>query len=85
MNTIWIAVGAPTLSVWCSAPFAIPADSRLKMIRLLKNRMRFCRRVSGQCGYPGCRPYAEAVGLRGEKINRCMPGGEAVMLKWQSC
>ncbi|CDK96006.1 Electron transport complex protein RnfB [Klebsiella pneumoniae IS33] len=35
----------------------------------------------GQCGYPGCRPYAEAVGVQGEKINRCAPGGEAVMLK----
>ncbi len=30
---------------------------------------------------PGCRPYAEAVGVQGEKINRCAPGGEAVMLK----
>ncbi|WP_058909935.1 electron transport complex subunit RsxB [Entomohabitans teleogrylli] len=35
----------------------------------------------GQCGYPGCRPYAEAVGNNGESINRCAPGGEAVMLK----
>ena len=35
----------------------------------------------GQCGYPGCRPYAEAIGGQGEKINRCAPGGEAVMLK----
>lgn len=30
---------------------------------------------------PWCRPYAEAVGVQGEKINRCAPGGEAVMLK----
>ncbi|NDJ57377.1 electron transport complex subunit RsxB [Enterobacteriaceae bacterium 4M9] len=35
----------------------------------------------GQCGYPGCRPYAEAVGNNGERINRCAPGGEAVMNK----
>jgi electron transport complex protein RnfB len=35
----------------------------------------------GQCGYPGCRPYAEAVGNNGENINRCAPGGEAVMNK----
>ncbi|TCV99767.1 electron transport complex subunit RsxB [Biostraticola tofi] len=34
-----------------------------------------------QCGYPGCRPYAEAVALSGEKINKCAPGGEQVMLK----
>ena len=30
----------------------------------------------GQCGYPGCRPYAEAI-AGGEAINRCPPGGEA--------
>jgi electron transport complex protein RnfB len=29
----------------------------------------------GQCGFPGCRPYAEAI-VRGEAtINRCAPGG----------
>lgn len=33
-----------------------------------------------QCGYPGCRPYAEAV-ANGDNINKCVPGGEAVMLK----
>lgn len=27
----------------------------------------------GQCGYPGCRPYAEAV-ANGEMINKCAPG-----------
>lgn len=30
---------------------------------------------------PQVSPYAEAVGVQGEKINRCAPGGEAVMLK----
>lgn len=28
----------------------------------------------GQCGYPGCRPYAEAIAT-GVAINRCPPGG----------
>ncbi len=31
----------------------------------------------GQCGYPGCRPYAEAIAGAGEAINKCPPGGEA--------
>lgn len=31
----------------------------------------------GQCGYPGCRPYAEAIAESGEAINKCPPGGEA--------
>lgn len=32
----------------------------------------------GQCGFPGCRPYAEAIS-NGEAINRCPPGGETVI------
>lgn len=29
----------------------------------------------GQCGHPGCRPYAEGIAA-GEDINKCPPGGE---------
>ncbi|TVP56537.1 MAG: electron transport complex subunit RsxB [Halomonadaceae bacterium] len=29
----------------------------------------------GQCGHPGCRPYAQAI-VDGEAINKCPPGGE---------
>ena len=32
-----------------------------------------------QCGYAGCRPYAEAIVDRGEAVNLCPPGGEATM------
>jgi electron transport complex protein RnfB len=32
----------------------------------------------GQCGHPGCKPYAEAI-ANGEAINRCPPGGEATI------
>ncbi|MCL1045100.1 electron transport complex subunit RsxB [Shewanella sp. 1_MG-2023] len=34
----------------------------------------------GQCGYPGCRPYAEAI-ANGDNINKCPPGGTATMEK----
>ncbi|ANO32434.1 electron transport complex subunit RsxB [Vibrio breoganii] len=34
----------------------------------------------GQCGYPGCRPYAEAI-ANGDAINKCPPGGEATIQK----
>ncbi|MGL5340454.1 MAG: electron transport complex subunit RsxB [Aeromonas veronii] len=34
----------------------------------------------GQCGYPGCKPYAEAL-ANGDQINKCVPGGEATMRK----
>jgi Na+-translocating ferredoxin:NAD+ oxidoreductase subunit B len=29
-----------------------------------------------QCGYPGCRPYAEAIAAGTAPINRCPPGGQ---------
>jgi len=29
-----------------------------------------------QCGYPGCRPYAEAVATGRAGINQCAPGGD---------
>lgn len=29
----------------------------------------------GQCGYPGCKPYAEAIAKGKADINRCQPGG----------
>ncbi len=31
----------------------------------------------GQCSYPGCRPYAEAIAHGEAEINQCPPGGEA--------
>ena len=32
-----------------------------------------------QCGYPGCRPYAQAIASGEAEINQCPPGGEAVI------
>lgn len=34
----------------------------------------------GQCGYPGCRPYAEAVASGEADINQCVPGGETTVV-----
>lgn len=33
----------------------------------------------GQCGYPGCRPYAEAI-ANGDVINKCPPGGDSTVV-----
>ena len=30
----------------------------------------------GQCGYPGCKPYAEAIAKEEAAINLCPPGGD---------
>lgn len=34
----------------------------------------------GQCGYPGCKPYAEAV-ANGDEITKCIPGGQPVIVQ----
>lgn len=31
----------------------------------------------GQCGFPGCKPYATAIASGEADINQCPPGGEA--------
>jgi electron transport complex protein RnfB len=33
----------------------------------------------GQCGFAGCRPYAEAIAASEADINLCPPGGEATI------
>jgi len=32
-----------------------------------------------QCGYPGCRPYAQAIAAGDADINQCPPGGTAAI------
>lgn len=33
----------------------------------------------GRCGFPGCRPYAEALAAGNTELNRCPPGGVATI------
>ncbi|MDP8052230.1 electron transport complex subunit RsxB [Pasteurella atlantica] len=33
-----------------------------------------------QCGYPGCKPYAEAI-ANGDDITKCIPGGPPLVIK----
>ncbi|MDY4281694.1 MAG: electron transport complex subunit RsxB [[Pasteurella] mairii] len=34
----------------------------------------------GQCGYPGCKPYAAAI-ANGDVITKCVPGGQPLVVK----
>ncbi|ARU64718.1 electron transport complex subunit RsxB [Histophilus somni] len=33
-----------------------------------------------QCGYPGCKPYAQAI-ANGDEITKCVPGGQPLVIK----
>lgn len=35
----------------------------------------------GQCGFPGCRPYADALAKGETEVNLCIPGGNEVMIQ----
>ncbi|RUM92067.1 MAG: electron transport complex subunit RsxB, partial [Thiomicrospira sp.] len=35
----------------------------------------------GQCGFPGCKPYAEALAKGESEVNLCVPGGHEVMIQ----
>ena len=57
---------------WAALKFRVESDPVTDQIdRLLPQTQ------CGQCGYPGCRPYAEAIASGAADINQCPPGGEA--------
>ena len=49
----------------------MPTDLTERLDRLLPQTQ------CGQCGYDGCRPYAEAMAQGDADIDRCPPGGDA--------
>ncbi|AUI86508.1 electron transport complex subunit RsxB [Vibrio azureus] len=83
MNTIFIAIIAIALLAaifgavlgFASIRFKVEADPIVDQIDSLLPQTQ-----CGQCGYPGCRPYAEAI-ANGDKINKCPPGGQTTIEK----
>ena len=83
MFELWVAIGALTalalvfglLLGYASRRFAVEGNPVVDQIDEILPQSQ-----CAQCGYPGCKPYAEAV-ANGDSINKCVPGGEAVMLK----
>lgn len=58
---------------WASRAARRDDDSLVEAIQALLPQTQ-----CAQCGYPGCRPYAEAI-ANGSDINRCPPGGESTI------
>ncbi len=57
---------------WISFRFRVTTDPLVERINALLPQTQ-----CAQCGYPGCRPYAEAISSDKADINQCPPGGEA--------
>ncbi|PSW03630.1 electron transport complex subunit RsxB [Photobacterium lipolyticum] len=60
---------------FASIRFKVEADPIVEQINAILPQTQ-----CGQCGYPGCRPYAEAI-ANGDDINKCPPGGQATIEK----
>jgi electron transport complex protein RnfB len=52
---------------------SLPPDSE-PLIEQINNLLP--QTQCAQCGFPGCRPYAEAIALGTTQINLCPPGGD---------
>ncbi len=68
-----MALGAIVLGAalgYASVKFKVEGDPLVEKIESLLPQTQ-----CGQCGYPGCRPYAEAISRGDAEINLCPPGG----------
>ncbi|HCE2445710.1 TPA: electron transport complex subunit RsxB [Vibrio parahaemolyticus] len=83
MSTILIAIIAIAVLAaifgailgFASIRFKVEADPIVEQIDAILPQTQ-----CGQCGYPGCRPYAEAI-ANGDNINKCPPGGQTTIEK----
>ncbi len=66
-----LAVSAGLVLGWANKAFHVDVDPRIEAV-LAALPGANC----GGCGYVGCGPYAEAVVLQGEAVNKCPVGGE---------
>ncbi len=57
---------------WSARKFRVDADPVVDQINDILPQTQ-----CGQCNFPGCRPYAEAIAAGEAAINQCPPGGEA--------
>jgi electron transport complex protein RnfB len=70
LTLLALALGA--LLGWAARRFRVDANPVVEQINALLPQTQ-----CGQCDYPGCRPYAQAIASGEADINQCPPGGEA--------
>ncbi|MDH4049446.1 MAG: electron transport complex subunit RsxB [Gammaproteobacteria bacterium] len=66
-----IAIVAGLLLAYANRRLPADADKLVEQVNELLPQTQ-----CAQCGFPGCRPYAEAIVSSGAKINLCPPGGQ---------
>ena len=74
-----MALGAVVLGIalgYASIKFKVEGNPLVEKIEAILPQTQ-----CGQCGYPGCKPYAEAIAAGEADINRCPPGGQEGVAK----
>ena len=69
-----MSLGAVVLGAalgWAAIRFKVEGDPLVDKIDAILPQTQ-----CGQCGHPGCRPYATAIAKGEADINQCPPGGE---------
>ena len=69
---VLLATALGALLGWAARHFAVAQDPMVEQIERILPQTQ-----CGQCGFPGCRPYAEAIADGSADINQCPPGGAA--------
>lgn len=59
------------LIIWVARKFKVEGNPVVEQINQVLPQTQ-----CGQCGYPGCKPYAEAIAQGEAPINQCPPGGQ---------
>jgi len=75
LGFVALAAALGGLLGWAALKFRVEGDPMVEKIEALLPQTQ-----CGQCGYPGCRPYAEAIARGEADINQCPPGGEATVV-----
>ncbi len=75
LDAIWILSGIGlVLGIilgWAAVRYRVQDDPLVEKIDAVLPQTQ-----CGQCGYPGCKPYAEAIAKGEADINLCPPGGD---------
>ncbi len=71
-----VAVGLGAILGYAAVKFRVEENPLVEKIDAILPQTQ-----CGQCGYPGCKPYATAIAAGEAEINLCPPGGEEGVAK----
>jgi len=74
LTLLIIAIVFGALLGFASVKFKVEGDPLIEQVDAILPQTQ-----CGQCGYPGCRPYANAIVNDDIAINRCPPGGQSTI------